>query len=62
MTRGMRATHSKIIGGADDTGRKGSRLSVPRLGEVEFEVDDIGNEVFEDQENMLPVNRNRINA
>lgn len=39
MTRGIKETHSKIIGGADDTGRKGVMPNVPVLGEVVFEAD-----------------------
>lgn len=39
MTRGIKESHSKIIGGAEDTGRKGVMPNVPVLGEVVFEAD-----------------------
>jgi hypothetical protein len=39
MTRGIKETHSNIIGGADDTGRKGVMPNVPALAEVIFKAD-----------------------
>ena len=39
MTRGIKETHWKMIGGADDTGRNGVMPNVPVLGEVVFEAD-----------------------
>ena len=39
MTRGIKETNSNIIGGADDTGRKGVMPNVLALAEVVFKVD-----------------------
>jgi hypothetical protein len=53
MTRGINAAHSKIIGDADDTARKGLMLNVPRFGRAVFEADDIEVEVSKCKEKLF---------